>query len=110
MAGTGCKVAVVGTGYVGLSMAVLLAQHNEVTALDIDARKVDQLNARQSPIADELLQEYLQTRPLRLTATLDANAALLGADFIVVATPTDYDPVSNHFDTSTVEQVLQQAL
>ncbi|PKP96118.1 MAG: UDP-glucose 6-dehydrogenase, partial [Alphaproteobacteria bacterium HGW-Alphaproteobacteria-13] len=83
-------MTVVGTGYVGISNAVLLAQRNHVVALDIDARKVEQINARQSPIADPEIEDYLAARPLDLTATTDREAAYAGADFVIVATPTDY--------------------
>src|SRR3546814_3181293 len=86
------SIAVVGTGYVGISNAILLAQHNEVVALDIDVRKVEQLNAKQSPIADAEIEDYLANRPLNLLATTDRDAAHTGANFVVVATPTDYDP------------------
>ena len=104
------KIAVVGTGYVGLSNAVVLAQHHQVVAVDIDASKVDQINLRESPIEDVELQRYLAEKPLNLTATLDAVAAYRGADFIVVATPTDYDMKTNFFDTSSVEGVTAAAL
>ena len=104
------KIAVVGTGYVGISNAILLAQHNEVVALDIDARKVEQLNAKQSPIADPEIEDYLANRPLNLIATTDRDAAYAGARFVIVATPTDYDPDTNYFNTSTVEKVIADAL
>jgi UDPglucose 6-dehydrogenase len=104
------KIAIVGTGYVGLSNAVILAQHHEVWAVDIDQAKVDRVNRRESPIEDAELEEYLATRELDLTATTDAEAAYDGADFVVVATPTNYDEVSNYFDTSSVETVAAQAL
>lgn len=104
------KITVVGTGYVGLSNAVILAQHNEVWALDVDPDRVDLVNRRESPIVDAELEDYLRTRPLDLRATLDARAAYQDATYVVVATPTDYDPVSNHFDTSTVEAVTAEAL
>lgn len=104
------KIAVVGTGYVGLSNAVVLAQHHEVWALDVDASRVDLVNRRVSPIIDAELQDYLATRPLTLTATLDAAQAYADAAFVIVATPTDYDPVTNYFDTSTVEAVTAAAL
>ena len=104
------KIAVVGLGYVGLSNAVVLAQHNEVWALDVDPSRVDLVNARRSPIADPELSDYLESRPLRLTATLDKDEAYRGASFIVIATPTDYDESTNGFDTSSVEAVVGEAL
>jgi len=104
------KITVVGTGYVGLSNAVLLAQHHDVVALDIDASRVALINRRQSPIIDAELQDYLTHRPLNLTATLDRHQAYAGADFVIVATPTDYDPETNHFDTRSVEAVVTDAL
>ncbi len=104
------KIAVAGTGYVGLSNAVLLAQHNKVVALDIDAAKVEKIQNRVSPIEDAMIQEYLVSKPLDLIATTDKVAAFEGADFVVVATPTDYDPVSNYFNTETVEAVIRDVL
>ena len=104
------KITVVGTGYVGISNAILLAQHNEVVALDIDARKVEQLNAKESPIADPEIEDYLANRALNLVATTDRGAAYAGADFVIVATPTDYDPDTNYFNTRTVESVIADAL
>ncbi|MBL9066174.1 MAG: nucleotide sugar dehydrogenase [Sphingopyxis sp.] len=104
------KIAVVGTGYVGVSNAVLLAQQNRVVALDIDNRKVDQINARMSPIADPEIEDYLANRALDLTATTDREAAYDGADFVIVATPTDYDPDTNYFNTTSVESVIADAL
>ncbi len=104
------KITVVGTGYVGISNAVLLAQRNDVVALDIDARKVEQVNARTSPIADPEIEEYLANKPLHLAATTDRDAAYAGADFVIVATPTDYDPDNNYFNTTTVETVIADAL
>ncbi|WP_449386378.1 nucleotide sugar dehydrogenase [Cellulomonas soli] len=101
------KIAVAGTGYVGVSNAVILAQHHDVVALDIDAAKVDLINRRLSPIIDPELEDYLQRVPLSLVATTDAAAAYRGAQFVVVATPTDYDPVTNNFDTSSVESVIE---
>ena len=104
------KIAVAGTGYVGLSNAVLLAQHNTVVALDIDAEKVEAIQGRVSPIEDETIQEYLTSRTLDLTATTDKRTAFDGADFVVVATPTDYDPVTNYFNTQSVEAVISDVL
>lgn len=104
------KITVVGTGYVGISNAVLLAQRNRVVALDIDARKVAMINAKTSPIADPEIEAYLATRPLDLVATTDREEAYAGADFVLVATPTDYDPDTNYFNTSTVEAVIADAL
>ena len=104
------KIAVVGTGYVGLSNAVLLAQHHEVWAVDVDASKVALVNERKSPIVDVELEDYLATKELDLTATLDAAAAFAGAQVVVIATPTNYDEVTNFFDTSSVESVITQVL
>ena len=104
------KIAVAGTGYVGLSMAVLLAQHNEVTAVDIVPEKVALLNARKSPIRDPEVEEYLETRELKLTATLDGDAAYSDAEFIIIAAPTNYDSRKNFFDTSAVESVIRQVM
>lgn len=101
------KIAVAGTGYVGLSVATLLAQHNEVTAVDIVPEKVEMLNRRQSPIQDEYIEKYLAEKPLHLIATLDAESAYKDADFVVIAAPTNYDPQKNYFDTSAVETVIQ---
>ena len=101
------KIAVAGTGYVGLSNAVLLAQNNTVVALDIDADKVEKIQRRISPIEDEMIQDYLANKPLALTATTDKATAFEGADFVVVATPTDYDPETHYFDTRSVEAVIR---
>jgi UDPglucose 6-dehydrogenase len=100
------KIAIAGTGYVGLSNAVILAQHHEVWALDLLPEKVEQINARKSPIEDVELEDYLANRPLDLTATLDADEAFRGASFVVVATPTNYDERTNYFDTGSVESVI----
>lgn len=104
------KIAVVGTGYVGISNAVLLAQRNTVVALDIDARKVELINAKTSPIADPEIEDYLANKPLNLVATTDRDLAYSDADFVIVATPTDYDPDTNYFNTTTVERVIADAL
>lgn len=101
------KIAVAGTGYVGLSIATLLSQHHEVKAVDVIPEKVDMINRRKSPIQDEYIEKYLAEKPLRLTATLDGAAAYRDADFVVVATPTNYDPVKNYFDTRHVEEVIE---
>lgn len=100
------KIAVAGIGYVGLSNAVLLAQHNEVTAVDISPERVEKLNQKQSPIIDKELQEYLNEKELQLTATLDSAQAYRDADFVIIATPTNYDSDKNFFDTSSIEAVL----
>ena len=104
------KIAVAGTGYVGLSMATLLAQHHEVMAVDVVPEKIDLINHRQSPIQDDYIEQYLREKPLRLTATLDADMAYKDADFVVIATPTNYDPAKNYFDTTYVEEVIDKVL
>lgn len=104
------KIAVAGTGYVGLSIAVLLSQHNEVYAVDIVKEKVDMINHRKSPIQDEFIQKYLEEKELNLTATLDAKEAYEGAEFVVVAAPTNYDSQKNFFDTSAVENVIDTVM
>src|SRR3954462_3070100 len=104
------RIAVAGTGYVGLSNAVILAQHNTVVAFDIDPEKVDLINRRESPIIDDELQEYLRNKPLDLTATLDPSVAYDGADFVIVATPTDYDETTNYFNTGSVESVIKDVV
>ena len=104
------KIAVAGTGYVGLSIATLLAQRNEVVAVDIIPEKVEKINRRESPIADEYLEKYLTEKPLNLVATLDGRSAYRDADFVVIAAPTNYDPKKNFFDTSHVEEVIELVL
>ena len=104
------KIAVAGTGYVGLSIATLLAQHHEVKAVDVVPEKVEKLNSRISPIQDEYIEKYLAEEPLNLTATLDGREAYRDADFVVIAAPTNYDPVKNYFDTSHVEEVIDLIL
>lgn len=104
------KIAVAGTGYVGLSIATLLAQHHKVTAVDVIPEKVEKINNRISPIQDEYIEKYLAEKELNLTATLDGKAAYKDADFVVIAAPTNYDPVKNYFDTSHVEEVIDLVL
>lgn len=104
------KVAVAGTGYVGMSIAVLLAQYNSVIAVDVIQEKVDMINRRQSPIQDDYIEKYLADKPLDLTATLDGAQAYADADFVVIAAPTNYDPVKNYFDTHHIEDVINLVL
>ena len=104
------KIAVAGTGYVGLSISVLLAQHNDVYAVDIVPEKVAMINNKKSPIVDKEIEEYLAEKELSLTATLDAKEAYADAEFVVIATPTNYDEKKNYFDTSSVEQVIETVM
>ena len=104
------KVAVAGTGYVGLSIATLLSQHHHVTAVDVIPEKVEKLNNKISPIQDDYIEKYLAEKPLNLTATLDGKSAYADADFVVIAAPTNYDPVKNYFDTTHVEEVIDLVL
>lgn len=104
------KIAVAGTGYVGLSMAVLLSQHNEVIAVDIVPEKVEMINNKQSPIQDDYIEKYLKEKELNLVATLDVEKTYNNADFVIIATPTNYDPQKNYFDTSAVETVIEAVM
>ena len=104
------KIAVAGTGYVGLSMAILLAQHNTVKAVDIIPEKVDMINNKKSPIVDKEIEEYLATKELDLEATTDGDSAYRDADLVIISTPTNYDPSKNYFDTSSVESVIKQVI
>jgi len=104
------NIAVAGTGYVGMSIATLLAQHNHVTAVDVVAEKVEKINRRESPVQDEYIEKYLSEKPLDLTATLDGRAAYREADFVVIAAPTNYDPAKNYFDTHCIEDVIDLVL
>ena len=104
------KMVVDGTGYVGLSIAVLISQQHQVTAVDILQSKVDMLNRRQSPIQDEEIEMFLQKKALNLKATTDGDTAYVDADYVIVSTPTDYDPIMNYFNTSSVEEIVKRVM